>query len=260
MFASLENARLLAGGQSLIAMLNTRYVMLDHLIDLKRIPGLDGVEINEKSVRIGALTRQNHAMHHAELIQRAPIFSETLRYVGHTQTRNRGTIGGSIAHMDPAAELMGVAALLDATIHAESVRGSRDIPIAGYPLSYMTPNLQPDEMITAVSFRLPAETHGWAFTEFVQRHGDFAVVGAGAILQKSPANDAFEMARIVLIGTGPAPLRLYDAEKLLVGEKFTPQIAEACADIARRAEAMGDTMASSAFRQRLRRSVEGDAS
>jgi carbon-monoxide dehydrogenase medium subunit len=253
MLGTLENARLLAGGQSLIAMLNTRYVLLDHLIDVKRIRGLDQIVISHDRITIGALAKQATVLADENILRVAPIFAEALHYVGHLQTRNRGTIGGSIAHMDPAAELMAVASALDATITAESARGKKEIPIADYPLGYMTPSLEPDEMITQIGFRLPAKNHGWAFTEFVQRHGDFAIVGVAVILEKSDAANSISHARIALIGMGPGPIRLHEAEALLTGKSLTPQNAEACAEIARRVDAMTDTMASAKFRQKLAR-------
>lgn len=251
MLGNFDNARLLAGGQSLVAMLNMRYVIVDHLIDINRADDLVGIELGQDTVVIRAMTRQCEVLEHDELRSRAPIFAEALRYVGHLQTRNRGTVGGSIAHMDPAAELMGIASLLDATVHAESLRGRRDIPIADYPAAYMTPRLEPDEMIAAVSFRLPMQGHGWSFAEFAQRHGDFAIVGVGAILEKSKTRDAIAKARIALIGVGTAPRRLPEAEKLLIGEQATQQTIAAAAEMAGRTEAMADAMASAAYRQRL---------
>lgn len=251
MLGNLDNARLLAGGQSLVAMLNMRYVIVDHLIDINRVDELAGIELGQDTVVIRAITRQREVLEHDALRRRVPVFAAALRHVGHLQTRNRGTVGGSIAHMDPAAELMGVASLLDATVHAESQRGRRDIAIADYPVGYMTPCLEPDEMITAVSFRLPEQGHGWSFAEFAQRHGDFAIVGVGVILEKPKTSEAIGAARIALIGIGTAPRRLPEAEKLLIGEEATPKVIAAAAEVARRTETMGDAMASAEYRQRL---------
>lgn len=251
MFGDLENARILAGGQSLVAMLNMRYVTVDHVIDINRVSELAGIEIGQDTVVIRAMTRQRAVLEHEELKSRAPVFAEALRYVGHLQTRNRGTVGGSIAHMDPAAELMGIASLLDATVHVESMRGGRQIAIADYPVSYLTPSLEAGEMITAVSFRLPAAGHGWSFVEFAQRRSDFAIVGIGAVLEKSQSDDTVASARIAAIGVGAAPLRLSEAENLITGAAPTAEAIAAAADAARRIEVTDDGMASSAYRRKL---------
>lgn len=251
MYGTLENSRVLAGGQSLVPMLNMRYVVIDHVIDINRVSELAGMRIGSDAVAIAAMTRQRDVLEHAELASRAPVFAQALRYVGHLQTRNRGTVGGSIAHMDPAAELMGIAALLDATVHAESTRGRRDIAIADYPASYLTPNLEAGEMITAVSFRLPAAGHGWSFVEFSQRHGDFAIVGVGAVLEGTPPDNTIKSARLAAIGVGAAPSRLNEAEKLITGEVPTARAIAAAAEAARRIEIMEDGMVSVAYRRKL---------
>ena len=249
LLGQLENARLLAGGQSLVSMLNLRYAIVDHVIDLNRVAGLTGIECGAEQATIRAMTRQHVILDHPELRERAPIFAAALRYVGHLQTRNRGTLGGSLAQMDPAAELMGIASLLDAEIHVESQRGARDIAIADFSAGYMTPSLEPDEMITAVAFRLPAAGHGWGFQEFAQRHGDFAIVGVAAILEGTV--ERITGARIALIGIGAAPRRVAEAEALLCGAPLTADAIAAAAEAARRIETMEDAMVSAAYRQRL---------
>ena len=182
MLATLENARPLSGGQSLMAMMNLRYVMVDHLIDLNPVSDLAGIRIEGDRVHLGGMTRQRAVLESDEIAARAPVITEALGFVGHVQTRNRGTVGGSLAHMDPAAELMGIAALFDAEITLSSTRGERTVPIAEYPLGYMTPNIEPDEILTGVSFDLWPAGHGYDFREFAQRHGDFAIVGVGSQL------------------------------------------------------------------------------
>jgi carbon-monoxide dehydrogenase medium subunit len=248
MLASLDNAKLLAGGQSLVAMLNMRYAMPDHLVDINRLPELAGIDMQANRVTIGAMTRQCHVLANAGLRTRAPIFSQALEFVGHLQTRNRGTVGGSIGHMDPAAELMGLAFLLDATVHVANQAGKRDIAIADYPASYLTPSLAHDEMIRAVSFTLPAPGHASAFHEFAQRHGDFAIVGVAVVLEGA---GTISQARIALIGVGPAPVRLKAAEELLRGQLPSPAVIAAAAECARGIDALEDAAASTAYRQRL---------
>lgn len=251
MLASLPSARLIAGGQSLVPMLNMRYVFVENLIDINRIPDLSGIEIAGGTARIGAMTRQRVLLENGALRERAPIVAEALRFVGHLHTRNRGTIGGSLAHMDPAAELVAIATLLDATIHVDSVRGRRDVPIDDFPVSYMTPQLEPDEMIAAVSLRLPESGHGWSFLEFAQRHGDFAIAAVGALVRFGAPGGPVAEARIVLSGVDFAPCRLGDAERLLVGAVPSAALIEAAAAIASEGDAPSDAMASGSYRRHL---------
>ena len=175
----LENAKVLAGGQSLMPMLNMRYALPDHVVDINRIPELTGISIEGTRVRIGAMTRQRDIERSDALAARAPIFREALQHVGHIQTRSRGTIGGSLCHLDPAAELPGLVRLFDGAVHVIGPGGSRTIAAGDWGLGYMTPAIGPDEIATAVTFDLWAGSSGEAFVEFARRHGDFAIAGAG---------------------------------------------------------------------------------
>ncbi len=250
MLATLEDARLLSGGQSLMAMMNLRYVAVDHLIDLNPVKELAGFEIADDRLRIGGMTRQRALLENADLAARAPVFAEALRFVGHVQTRNRGTVGGSLAHMDPAAELMGLAALTDAEITMTSGRGTRSVAISDYPLDYMTPNIEPDEILTEVSFGLWPAGHGWDFREFAQRHGDFAQVGVGSLLS---LDDDGRVARaaVVLIGVDIGPKRLADVEAMLAGETPGEDLFRAAGALAAKHEMMGDALVTAAYRQRV---------
>lgn len=257
MAATLENAKFLAGGQSLIAMLNMRYVFVDHLIDLNHIDELSGLKVSGDALRVGAMTRQSVLKADAGVAGRAPIFAAALDYVGHLQTRNRGTVGGSLGHMDPAAELMGLAMLLEATVEVESQRGRREIAIADYPAGYMTPSIEPDEMITAVTFRLPHARYGWGFHEFAQRHGDFAIVGVAAIIEMS--GELVERAVISLFGIGMAPVRVVEAEAMLAGQRPSSEAFKAAAASLDGIEFSSDAMAGSEYRRRLARVLIGRA-
>lgn len=250
MLATLENARPLAGGQSLMPMMNMRYAMFDHLVDLNGVDELAGITLDETACALGAMTRQRAVLEHAGLGARMPIFAEALAHVGHWQTRNRGTVGGSLAHMDPAAELMGLAALLDARLSVTGGAGERTIAIADFPLGYMTPALEPDEILTAMTFDPWASGHGWDFREFAQRHGDFAVVGAGTLMRLDEAG-RIERAAIALIGVGDAPLRLTEAEEMLRGEERGEALFREAAAVAGRQEMAEDALASAGYRQRL---------
>ena len=154
LLASLDNAKLLAGGQSLMPMLNMRYVLPDHVIDLNRVDGLSYIREQDGALEIGAMTRQRD-IEFSELVRRrCPLMHEAIAQVGHRQTRNRGTLGGSLCHLDPAAELVTVAAALDAKVTVAGKSGTRDIDFAAFPVAYMTPALGPDELLTGASLSL----------------------------------------------------------------------------------------------------------
>src|SRR5580658_4165224 len=138
LIASLENARMLAGGQSLMPMLNMRYVLPDHVIDLNRVDGLSYIRDSNGALEIGAMTRQRDIEFSDVVRARCPLMHEAIRQVGHRQTRNRGTLGGSLCHLDPAAELVTVAAVLDAKVAVAGKNGARSIDFAAFPVAYMT--------------------------------------------------------------------------------------------------------------------------
>jgi carbon-monoxide dehydrogenase medium subunit len=250
LLGSLENAKLLAGGQSLGPMLNFRYVMPDHLIDLNRIDELAYVRVEGRRIRVGAMTRQRALERDRELQRLCPILGEALREVGHFQTRNRGTLGGSLSHLDPAAELPGLMALYDATIEVAGPSGKRNVSIADWGQGYMRPNLNPDEVLTGLSWEAWDGPHGHAFIEFARRRGDFAIVGVGCLLALD-AKRTIKRAAISLVGVGYATLRLRTAERLLTGAAYGDEVLEAAAAEARKIEANSDLYASGAYRQRL---------
>jgi carbon-monoxide dehydrogenase medium subunit len=247
---SLENAKLLAGGQSLAPMLNFRYVLPDHLVDLNRVAELSGVRIDGRRVTVGAMTRQRALEKDEALAKLCPIVREALAEVGHFQTRNRGTIGGSLAHLDPAAELPGVMALYDAQIELASARGKRTVKATDWSLGYMTPNLEPDEILTSASWAAWEGKHGHAFVEFARRRGDFALVGVGCLLSLD-ASYVVRKAAIALVGIAYGPVRLAAAEQQLVGKALDDEALQAAAAAARKLEAKSDLYASGAYRQRL---------
>lgn len=252
LLGGMDNAKALAGGQSLMAMLNLRYAMPDDLIDLNRITGLAGVEEEPGGViRIGAMTRQRVLERHAGLQHSMPILRQALLQVGHIQTRNRGTIGGSLCHLDPAAEQPAIALLYEAEIEAASAaRGSRRIGMADFPAFYMTPAIEPDELVTAIRFRPWLGQVRHCFLEFARRHGDFAIVSAGCLVACDAAG-RIERASIVLGGVGSAPLRLVAGEALLKGEVPGDAVFRAAAATAGDIEAMDDATYSSTYRRHL---------
>jgi carbon-monoxide dehydrogenase medium subunit len=246
----LENAKPLAGGQSLMPMLNMRYVMVDHLIDLNRIEALAYVRTAGDVVEIGAMTRQRDLEASPVLAERCPLLAEALRFIGHFQTRNRGTIGGSLCHLDPAAELPGVAAAYDAELVVEGQRGQRRLPIAEWPVYSMTPNLEADEILTGIVLRPWPQGHGHAFVEFARRHGDFAIVGVACLLALDAAG-RIERAALALVGAGSVPMRLAAAERTLVGETPSAPLFRAAAAECASIEATSDAQISAEYRRHL---------
>lgn len=250
LLTSLENAKLLAGGQSLGPMLNFRYVMPDHLIDLNRIPELAYVRSGADTLEIGAMTRQR-ALEHSDDVRRAcPVMVEALHSVGHIATRNRGTIGGSLSHLDPAAELPGVCALHDATLTVAGPGGQRTVAMADWGMSFMTPNLEPNEVLTGITLKTWREPHGYAFVELARRHGDFAMAGVGCLIALDGNGKARRIA-LSLIGVTSTPARLSAAEKSLTGSDLADEAIRAAAAEIDRLDALEDAHASAAYRKRL---------
>ncbi len=250
LLASLDNARLLAGGQSLMPMLNFRYVLPDHLIDINGIAELSYLRAGAKSLELGAMTRQRELEFSDEVKARCPILHEAILQVGHRQTRNRGTVGGSLCHLDPAAEIVSIAAALDATVHAASAKGKRDIAMAEFSRGYMTPAIEPDEMVTGVSLPLWPEGHGYAFIEFSRRHGDFAICSAAALLEEDRSGKVTR-ASVTIGGVGPAPVRAREVEQAITGQAASEALFREACESCRKIEAMSDVHAPADYRQHL---------
>jgi carbon-monoxide dehydrogenase medium subunit len=251
MVATLPNAKVLAGGQSLMPALNMRLAMPDHLVSINRIPELDYVRVEGDLLSIGALTRQRDVEISSLVRERCPLLHEAICQVGHAQTRNRGTVGGSLAHLDPAAELPAVAAAMDAVVYVQSVRGPREIPFDQFAVTYMTTALEPDELLTGVSLQLWPHDSGHAFIEYARRHGDFAVVGVAALLHLG-ADGTVDRAAIALTGVGPGPVRARQAEAMLLGRRpDEDQLRAAAATAAKEIDPDTDIHATRAHRIRL---------
>ena len=250
--ARLENAKLLAGGQSLMPMLNMRFVMPDHVIDLNAIDELSFIREDGNSIRIGALARQRDIELSPLIRTRLPLLAEALRYTGHTQTRNRGTFAGSLCHLDPAAEQPSVALTCNAEIVAVSRRGERVIPMAEFPVAYMTTGLEPDEIVSEVRIPAPPKAHGYAFVEFARRHGDFALASAAVLLV--PGRDGtIERCAITIGGVGSMPTRLAGAETLMLGQRPEEAIFVRAAQACDALNVIEDVHAGAAYRRQLAR-------
>jgi carbon-monoxide dehydrogenase medium subunit len=252
LLATRENARVLAGGQSLVPMMNFRVALPEHLVDLNRVAELSYLRWDDGTLRVGAMTRQRDIEFSGEVGRRCPLLHEALAHVGHRQTRNRGTFGGSLCHLDPSAELVNVTSLLGGTLHAASKRGAREIPFADFAVSYMTTSLAPDELLAGVTLPLPAGGTGHAFVEFARRHGDFAIVACSALI--GLGNDGrIAQATLALSGLAHAPLRPVAIERALKGEQPGAAAFKAAAADAGKLEAMADAYVTSAYRKHLAR-------
>lgn len=257
LLATQPNPKVLAGGQSLMAMLNLRYLLPDVLVDINGIPELVGISIASGKARIGAMTRQRVIERDAALHRVAPILSEALRFVGHRQTRNRGTIGGSLCHLDPAAELASVALLYDAEIEIVGRKEARrTLPIAKFIGGFMTPNIETHEIVAAVELPLWKPHHGYAFCEFARRHGDFCLASAGCLLERNTDGSIARIA-IAIGGLGPIPQRLAAAERLLVHTRGEPDVIERAVASCSELEAIGDFHGSAGYRLSVAQSMLG---
>jgi carbon-monoxide dehydrogenase medium subunit len=250
LLSTLDNARLLAGGQSLMPMLNFRYVQPDHIIDLNRVEGLAYIRETADGMEVGAMTRQRDLEFSAVVENRFPLLHEAIRSIGHRQTRNRGTIGGSLCHLDPAAELASCALTLDAVVTVEGPAGRREIAFKDFPAGYLTPAIEPHEVLTAIRFPAWPAGHGWAFEEFARRHGDFAIVSAAALLQADAAG-RITRAAVTLGGMGAVPVRACALEAALTGRTPDAEFLREACESCRATEALDDTHATASYRQHL---------
>jgi aerobic carbon-monoxide dehydrogenase medium subunit len=246
----LDNARVLAGGQSLMPMLNMRLALPDHVVDLNRVGGLSYLREEGGALAIGAMTRQREIELSGLVRERCPLMHEAILQVGHRQTRNRGTLGGSLCQLDPSAELVAVAAALDATVTVAGPKGDREIAFADFPRTYMTPAIAADELVTGVRFPLWPEAHGFAFVEFARRHGDFAIVSAAALLIEDSAGK-ITRASVTLGGIAVAPVRAVEVEQALIGQVPSDKLLRDACEACRKYEALDDIHAPASYRQHL---------
>jgi carbon-monoxide dehydrogenase medium subunit len=211
-----DGAKLIAGGQSLVPVLAMRLAVFDHLIDIRRIAALRGIEERGDRVWIGAGTTEAEIGRSDLVASRVPLLSRATPLIGHFQIRNRGTIGGSLAHADAAAEYPAVILALDATVETLSPRGQRTVAAADFFTGIWTTALAPDELLTGVSFPAATGRSGFAIEEFARRHGDFAVAGA-AVAVGLDSDGRVSSSGIALFGLGPTALRAASAEAAVAG-------------------------------------------
>jgi carbon-monoxide dehydrogenase medium subunit len=211
-----EGAKVLAGGQSLVPMISLRLAYFDHLVDIGRIDALRGIHAEADTIVIGAATVDAAVEHDLEVAARVPLLARATPFIGHFQIRNRGTLGGSIAHADPAAEYPAIALALDAELEVVSPRGTRVIRAAAFFDGFWTTALASDELLVSVRFPSWRGRTGFAIREFARRFGDFAMAGAVVAVQLDDDNRIARCA-IGLLGLGPTPLRATAAENAAIG-------------------------------------------
>jgi carbon-monoxide dehydrogenase medium subunit len=260
-----DEAKALAGGQSLVPIMALRLARFEHVVDLNRVPDLQGIERRNGTVRIGAMTRQAEVERDATVADAVPLLARATPFIGHFQIRNRGTIGGSLAHADPAAEYPAVALALDAEFEVANASGSRTVPASEFFVSTFMTALEADDVLSAVHFPAWQGRCGFAVEEVARRFGDFALTGAACGVQLD-SDDRVARAAIGMFGMGSTPLRAPEAEAAMTGRAIADLDLE---DVGRTAASQtdppGDIHASAAYRSNvgavvvaraLRRAVE----
>jgi carbon-monoxide dehydrogenase medium subunit len=252
---SRPDAKLLAGGQSLVPMMNFRLVRPAWLIDINRVAELKGIHLRDGRVLIGSMTRYVELENSDLLKQHSPLISETVPLIGHSAIRNRGTIGGSVSHADPAADLPVALLALDAVMHVRSARGTRAIASEDFFVSLFTTALESDEVLTGIEVQVAGPTQGWAFEEFARRHGDFALASVAVRL----CVNAGRIEGPVRIAIGAAvdhAVRAHQAEAIVQGAEPSDGLFEAAADeAAREIEPVADIHGSAEYRRDLVRGL-----
>lgn len=250
LLATLDDCRLLAGGQSMVPMLNFRVLAPSHVVDLNHVHELSGIEDRGDAVSLGAMTRQRDIEFSPLVARRLPLMAEAIREVGHRQTRNRGTLGGSLCHLDPSAELPVVAAAMDASLRICSRGGERWLPFQAFCEGYMTNALAPDEVLCEIRVPTWPAGHGWSFMEFARRKGDYAIVSV-AVLVELGRDGRVQRCAIAVGGIGAAPVRVVDAEALLTGRPLDAAAIAQVAGICGALPAGSDPAVPSWYRQHL---------
>lgn len=249
-----EDSAVLAGGQSLIPLLNFRLARPSVVIDLRGVPGLASpIEACAGRLAVGAMVRQRDLELSDVAAKACPLVPDALAHVGHVTVRNRGTVGGSVAHADAAAELPAALLALDGEVEARGRARSRSIAAEDLFAFHFTTTLEPDELITEVRFAELGPRSGWAFVEFARRHGDFALAGVCAVVRLSERGKA-EHVRLSLAGVSSTPRRAIDSERILLGTRLEDAAIESAAA---EAEKLVDAGAADASQLRHRRTLVG---
>ena len=247
-----EDTKVLAGGQSFVPLLNMRLASPTYIVDINHITELHYIEQEDGYLAIGATVRQRQVERSALVQDKHPMLIEVIKHIGHMQIRNRGTVVGSVAHADSAAELPALLTCLDGEVLAQSIHGERVIKAEKFFTGYLSTALESGEMLTEVRFPLLAPKAGWAFLEFARRSGDYALVGAAAVLTPT-ADDHCMSAHIAYLGIAGAPIRGFDVEATIVGTTLDEPALNAAAEAASKlvSDDMDDVHATVEYRRVL---------
>jgi len=247
-----EDTKVLAGGQSFVPLLNMRLASPTYIVDINHIAELQYIEQEDGYLAIGATVRQRQVERSVLVQNKHPLLIEVIKHIGHMQIRNRGTVVGSVAHADPAAELPALLTCLNGEVLVQSIHGERVIKAEEFFTGYLSTALEPGEMLTEVRFPLLAPKAGWAFLEFARRSGDYALVGAAAVLTPA-ADDHCMSAHIAYLGIAGAPMRGFDVEATIVGTSLDETALDAAAESASIlvSDDMGDVHATVEYRRVL---------
>jgi carbon-monoxide dehydrogenase medium subunit len=254
-----DHAKVLAGGQSLVPMLNLRLARFDHLIDIGRVSELATIERRNGDLVVGAGVRDRVLELDPSIAEAVPLLAASTPYIGHFQIRNRGTIGGSIAHADPAAEYPAVAIALGAGFELASANGTRNVPAAAFFTGFWTTVLEPDELLRAISFPVWGGRCGFGVAEFARRHGDFAIAGAVAAVQVDDTGSITRSA-VTAFGVGATPVAIGAADALVgtgAADVDAAELAEQA--VAELDDVSEDPQVPAAYRRRVAAAVIADA-
>jgi CO/xanthine dehydrogenase FAD-binding subunit len=245
-----EESKILAGGQSLMPLMNFRLAQPAHIIDINFVDGMDYTRSDKGVLKIGCLARQSYLLDNPIVRERCPLLAEALTYVGYEQIRNRGTLCGSLAHADPAAELPAVLLALDGFVTVQNLTTKREVAARDFFKSYLTTSLSSDEMVLEASIPETPPGAGVSFREFARRFGDFAIVGVAVLLVRD--QEKIADAGIVLTGVGDKPWREPGVERMLVGQKASADLFRKIGvEIAARINPGSDIHASESYRRSL---------
>ena len=248
-----DDAKIIAGGQSLVPMMNFRLARPEILIDINAIQELEYIKSDGDELAMGALTRERDIEQSPLIIEKWPLLSKAISFIGHSAIRNRGTLGGSLVHADPSAEIPTSLCALNGRVKVVGPSGERTLEPEEFFLTYLTTSLEPTDLL--VEIRIPAlpQKMGWSFRELSRRSGDFAIV-AVAILLFTEKTGVCREARISMGGVAPTPVRAQEAETLLSGQKITEKlIAEAAQQAAEETDTEPDYHASAEYRMDMAR-------
>jgi carbon-monoxide dehydrogenase medium subunit len=245
-----DESKVLAGGQSLMPLLNMRLARPKVIVDINRIESLNYIRATNGGITMGANARQRALQYEKLIMERIPLLRETANYIAHPQIRSRGTVCGSLAHADPAAELPAVAVALDAQLVLTGPKSSRVVSSDSFFLSFFTTDVRPNEILTEVRFPEPPRDMAWSILEVSRRHGDFALVGVVAGLAQNAERQVVSGARLVYFGVGPTPIRAREAEEALAGARADEAAFGRAAEIASEAiDPSNDIHASAEYRR-----------